>query len=27
LNYKPKEIKIQTAATLLDVIMNIWRQK
>jgi DNA repair protein RadA/Sms len=27
LNYKPKEIKIQTAATLLDVFMNIWRQK
>ena len=27
LNYKPKDIKIQTAATLLDVIMNIWRQK
>lgn len=27
LNYKPKEIKIQTAAILLDVIMNIWRQK
>jgi DNA repair protein RadA/Sms len=27
LNYKHKEIKIQTAATLLDVIMNIWRQK
>jgi DNA repair protein RadA/Sms len=27
LNYKPKEIIIQTAATLLDVFMNIWRQK
>ena len=27
LNYKPKAIKIQTAATLMDVIMNIWRQK
>ncbi len=27
LNYKPKAIKIQTAATLMDVIMNIWRQR
>lgn len=27
LNYKPKEIKIRSAANLLDVIMNIWRQK
>jgi DNA repair protein RadA/Sms len=27
LNYKPNKIKVQSAATLLDVILHIWRQK
>jgi DNA repair protein RadA/Sms len=27
LNYKPTKIKVQSAATLLDVILHIWRQK
>lgn len=26
LNYKPKSIQIKSAASLMDVIMNIWRQ-